>query len=201
MKWLHISDLHYNPETSNFDSSLLLLKLEEYLVNHSITVDEIFYTGDFRFAKTQKPTQENARLVADKLKEIAEKAGVRDPESIHIVPGNHDLERGEPSFLSKIYEQYSHGQFSGTIDCMGAQISCSDYLWERFQFFRLVAAELGNQIWLNSPQGKHPSFHRIGKIGEKYNIVYLNTALGSGKDGERTNLRAGYEYISQTLKS
>ena len=150
MKWLHISDLHYDPKVSNFDTRQLLSKLEEYIEDHGITVDEIFYTGDFRFAKTQAATAENARLSANKLKVLASKAGVAS-SSIHIVPGNHDLERGDISLLDQAYGLYSYGEFSGFVDHMGRRLCCADYLWNRFQFFLLVAAELDNQIWLSTP--------------------------------------------------
>ena len=195
MKWLHISDLHYNPATINFDTTLLLNKLSEYLDNHNITVDEIFYTGDFRYAKTQSATRENAKLAAKKLMEISIKAGVSDTKRIHIVPGNHDLERGNNDFLEQAYKLYDHGEFSGYIKSNGERIYCADYLSERFQFFHWVAAELDNNIWLDTPVDPVFRYHRSGKIGEKYNIVYLNTALGSGWNSERTNLRVGYEYI------
>ena len=201
MKWLHISDLHYDPQAANFDTEQLLLKLEEYFERHSITVDEVFYTGDFRFAKSQEPTLENARLAADKLRAIAQKAGVSNTESIHIVPGNHDLERGDPALIKSAYERYSRGQFSGSVEHLGSKLCSADYLWSRFRFFLLVASELNNQAWLNTPTDDRFLYHRVGKIGKTHNIVYLNTALGCGRDGERMNLRAGYEYIAQTLKT
>ena len=105
MKWLHISDLHYKPSNGNFDTDLLLSTLTEYLDDHQVTVDEVFYTGDFRFAPDQETSLENAESAAKKLMEIAGKAGVRDPKHIHIVPGNHDLDRGDSSVHKPLLEQ------------------------------------------------------------------------------------------------
>ena len=201
MKWLHISDLHYNPRGQKFDTNQLLLKMNEYFDKHGIAVDEIFYTGDFRYAKTQEATLENARLAAGKLKDIASHVGVTDTSHIHIVPGNHDLERGEAFLLEQAYSQYGDGEFSGFVKHNRKQVSCADYLSSRFQFFLLVASELNNKIWLNAPTGGCPSCHRSDKIGKQFKIVYLNTALGCGRDDERTKLCAGYEYISQAMGS
>jgi len=205
MKWLHISDLHYNPNKDNFDTGLLLLKLNEYLNDHKITVDEVFYTGDFRFAKDQETSLENAKLAVAKLVEIAKTAGVTDPKRIHIVPGNHDLDRGDPSvhepLLKQTYALYSRGLFSGSVTYDGKALPCIDYLESRFQFFSLVAAELKNSVWTDTPANIQVRYHRSGKINDMYNIVYLNTALGSGWDSERTNLLAGYEYIAQVFKT
>ncbi|MCL2044878.1 MAG: tetratricopeptide repeat protein [Oscillospiraceae bacterium] len=194
MKWLHISDLHYNPSNSNFDTRLLLSKLNEY-VKDNIIVDEVIYTGDFRFAKEQDATEENARLAAEKLFEIANNAGVSDPRHIHIVPGNHDLERGDAALIDMAYRQYANGDFTGILTYNETELSCIDYLTGRFKFFEMVAAELSNQVWVDTSTDDHNKYHRIATVAGMFNVVYLNTAIGSGKNGERSNLLVGYEHI------
>ena len=202
MKWLHISDLHYNPAKANFDTKQLLSKLISYIGDHNIAVDEIFFTGDFRFAEAQEATIENARLAAKKLIEIADIAGVRDAIHIHIVPGNHDLEWGDAFLFNQANEQYNHhGEYAGHIIQNNNKIRCIDYLSSRFQFFLWIAAELNNGIWINSLVDLKPINIRTGKIGEKFNVIYLNTALGCGQNVERTQLRVGYEYIAKTIES
>ncbi|MCL2044876.1 MAG: tetratricopeptide repeat protein [Oscillospiraceae bacterium] len=198
MKWLHISDLHYNPSNSNFDTRLLLTKLYEY-IKENIDVDAVVYTGDFRFAKQQEATQENARLAAEKLREIANNAGVSDPRYIHIVPGNHDLERGDVALIDQAYKEYANGAFSGSLTYNGIEFPCIDYLASRFKFFEMVAAELSNQVWVDIPTDNRHKYHRIATVAGMYNIIYLNTAIGSGKNGERGNLLAGYEHIANAF--
>jgi len=200
VKWIHISDLHYDPESSNFDTAQLLSGLNSYIIDNGITVDAVFYTGDFRFAKTQDATLENAKSAADKLRKIASNAGISSSGGIHIVPGNHDLERGDVSLLYEVYGQYSNGEFSGSISYDSRQICCADYLSNRFEFFSWIAKELDNKIWTNPPMNIHPPYHRLGEFGG-CNIVYLNTALGCGRKNERGGLRAGYEYIHKTLSA
>ena len=197
MKWLHISDLHYDPQNAIFDTKQLLSNLNEYIKSHRISVNAIFYTGDFRYAKNQEATFENAQLAAQKLKEIARNVGIPD-EHIHIVPGNHDMERGSINLLEQAYKMYKNGEFAGNIEHEGNQQNSADYLSGRFRFFSWVASELNNQIWLNTPADA-PVYHRSDTIEGSYNIVYLNTSLGCGQDGERTKLRIGYEYIDKTL--
>ena len=196
MKWLHISDLHYQPQKANFDTKQLLSNLNKYIIDNGITVDAIFCTGDFRFAKSQEATLENAKIAADKLKEIAGNAGV-NADAIHIVPGNHDLERGDSALLERVYELYKDGEFASFIEHNGKQLRSVDYLWSRFSFFELVAKELGNKTWLDVPTDDYPRYHRVGKLGNEYNILYLNTALGCGIKNERGSLYAGYEHIYQ----
>ena len=205
MKWLHISDLHCNPKTENFDTKQILGKLKQYITEERISVDNVFYTGDFRFAKTQTKKTEtaDAKNAADQLREIAGLAGVRDPGRIHIVPGNHDLDRAEGTedayLLKGIYDLYSRnsGAFPDTINHGGTEINALEYLSGRFAFFENVARELGNQVWTGDVLRKqiHCSRAYAG-----YNILYLNTAIASNGGGERGSLVVGYEHIHKALE-
>ena len=206
MKWLHISDLHYNPKTENFDTKRLLEDLKGYIRDKQISADDVFYTGDFRFAKTQTEETEiaDAKNAADQLREIAELAGVRDPERIHIVPGNHDLDRAkkteDAALFKGIYDQYSrnNGAFPDIINHGGTEINALEYLSGRFAFFEHVARELKNHVWTGDVLRKQ--IHCLRAYAH-FNILYLNTAIASNDDGERGSLVAGYEHIHKALEA
>lgn len=113
MKFLHISDMHFDPQNDGEDTNLLREKFINYLEEKNIAVDELFFTGDFRHALKQKDQQEEevAQNACDFLMSIALSA-VKDTSNIyrhiHIVPGNHDLLRGDIELLDRIYKEYDY---------------------------------------------------------------------------------------------
>lgn len=94
MKWLHLSDLHFDPENAGLGTTMLCDELPEYLKKTGIQADHLFFTGDFRNG-SQKDNDGVATTAAKFLLDIAESVGISDPRFIHIVPGNHDLTRVE----------------------------------------------------------------------------------------------------------
>lgn len=203
MRFLHISDIHFNPNGDGDSTRNLRRKFEAYVREKKITkIDEIFFTGDFRHAVKQagEDIDKVAESSVDFLRYIARCVGVKDDQHIHIVPGNHDLERypytpdeeerarreeTSERKLKKIYESYEReaGQFQGMVDGERAL----DYLRSRFVFFEKCTALLGNKIWDNFSEGP---IHHYRDYGE-YGILYLNTAIASGRDNERYNLIIG----------
>jgi predicted MPP superfamily phosphohydrolase len=133
MKWLHISDIHYDQINDGIHTRMLHDDFEKYTKEKRILVDEVFFTGDFRHAKNQK--KQDVEIVAkeavDFLRYIASCVGVTSNDHIHIVPGNHDLDCGdlenetneELKRLNNAIGMYNDGNF---ID------SASDYLRSRF---------------------------------------------------------------------
>ena len=195
MRWLHISDFHYKSPGKNYDTDKMLEKLRESITNGDIAVDEIFFTGDFRFAKDSDGV--NASHVAEELCKIARLAGVNDPEHIHIVPGNHDLTRREidEKFLDTACSQYANGTFHGEIAYDGKRMSCQQYLLNRFDFFFDVVCELKNPVWTKNSETLH-----LCREHGTYKIIYLNTAIVCGRDNERGKLVLGYNDLYRVLK-
>ena len=197
MKWLHISDLHYNPPGQTYDTGKMREKLYEYIDKNNMSVNEVFFTGDFRFAKDANSV--TAVQAASELRDIASRAGVTKNSHIHIVPGNHDFTRIEgvgndkrTPTLDNARARYSDsGVFTGMVDGVG--ISYIDYLWNRFDFFRDVANELGSIMWQDS------GLHHIREFSG-YRVIYLNTAIACGRDDDRGYLVIGYENLYQILK-
>ena len=92
MRWLHLSDIHFNPIKDEMDTLYLRMKLMEFLKEKNISVDKIFLTGDYRDASCQEGSDEAAKDIADYIFEIAGSVGVNNIEDILLVPGNHDLQ-------------------------------------------------------------------------------------------------------------
>lgn len=197
MRWMHISDIHYNPAGDGRSSSQLREKLPDYLKDLEIQVDEVFVTGDFRFAKEQGDTDEVAKAAVAFVRELAKSVGVRDSKNIHVVPGNHDITRlvleEDKGKLSDIRKGYSFesGNFPHEE---------RDYLLKRFSFFRRICTELysaGDSAWSKNPNSIH-TYHYC----EKNNIfiLYLNTVISYNADEDHGHLLMGNNDLYEVLK-
>ena len=118
MKWLHLSDLHYNPQNDGRSTHQLREKLLKYLQEAHITADHLFLTGDYRHAKYQRENEADAaKASAEFILQIAGAAKIL-PEGIHIIPGNHDLSRlPETGALDQIKQKYDTQRKAGTGRC------------------------------------------------------------------------------------
>ena len=91
MRFVHISDLHFNPKEDGRTSREIREQLIPYLQGLSISADELLITGDLRHAKKE---QSDIDAVVEYIKEIAAAVKITGAEHIHLVPGNHDRDRG-----------------------------------------------------------------------------------------------------------
>ena len=151
MKFLHISDIHFDPVNDGEDTNILREKFMDYLKEKNIIVDEIFFTGDFRHALHQmgQSDEETAKNACEFLENIAQcslKSNNDIYSHLHIVPGNHDLSRGNGELLDKIYEKYDldKANFKEIIENEQTGL---DILLSRFDFFQRCAEILKNDIW------------------------------------------------------
>jgi UDP-2,3-diacylglucosamine pyrophosphatase LpxH len=193
MKWLHLSDIHYNPKMDGRSSEQLRENLLLYFNEENIKVDEIFITGDFRHAYFQKDEEisDVAKQAVDYIKKIANSVGITNMENIHIVPGNHDLTRNRKEYLEEILQNYDYSNGGFEKDKLS-------FLQGRFSFFRCVCRELyGMDSFYEDFCLKVHTYRSIGN----YVILYMNTAITCGSDDERGNLVIGNLYLYQALKN
>ena len=198
MKWLHLSDLHFDPLNAGLSTSMLRDSLPNYLKNSGIQADHLFFTGDFRHAAHQDDSEATAQNAANFLLGIAKSVGITDPHHIHIVPGNHDLTRGtHPKDQQRLLD--IRRQYKGEKDRQEGYFTQEelDYLLGRFTFFRRVHMALGAaDVWTDALRPLHP--HAC--YGE-FNLVYMNTAITCGTDDERGNLVIGSKALYEALRS
>lgn len=196
MRWLHISDIHYNPEEDGRSTKQLRDKLPKYILENNIIVDNVFITGDYRHAGKDSRNEEiTAKEAVTFIKKIAESAGVNDPANIYIVPGNHDLKRfkgkRELERINKIMSNYDpeHGKF---------EKNDLEFLLKRFSFFQYVNRFLhpSNPIWSDGLLPLHT--YRIYK---DYSLLFMNTAICSNDNKDRGKLIIGNEILYDALES
>jgi len=136
--------------------------------------------------------------VAKQLRDIAGYVGVTDSKRIHIVPGNHDIIRGDKTFYTQVYTSYEKkDNFNDISDCK-KNTTWLDSLSERFTPFLEVAQELNNPIWNRESIKKPHLFQEYKLFG--FNIVYLNTAIADGCDVKKPNLVIGFNHLNEELK-
>lgn len=114
MKWIHLSDIHYNFNNASSRTLAARNKLPMYLSENKITAEHMFITGDFRHAVKQRKCNEKnmVKIVVDYIEQVARNAQV-PLENIHIIPGNHDFKRFDQNTeqeklkkLEKIRQKY-----------------------------------------------------------------------------------------------
>lgn len=96
---------------------------------------------------------------------------------IHIVQGNHDLSRENVELLDEIYEEYDPHKANFKEIMKDGRTALNIFL-SRFSFFQLCADQLKNDVWNNLVEGKV----RPVKVLEDCSIIYINTAIASGRD-------------------
>ena len=185
MRWLHISDVHYNPDMDGSVSKQLREQLPNYLQQvvkqFGDHVDEVFVTGDFRHARFQEDSDAVADASVALVCKIAASVGV-DNQHIHIVPGNHDLTRfsdqTDKQKLNRIRKAYkvNNGRF---------QPYDIAWLLGRFSFFKRVSNKIHstNPVWSDNLQPTHTY-----RCFNDYSILYMNTAVVCNKNNDRGRL-------------
>ncbi len=190
MRFLHFTDLHYCPEKDGRSSRELREALPEYIKQHHLKADEIFFTGDYRHAVLQKDEtiEEAATKSADFIKKIANASGISDMKHVHLIPGNHDKSRNDKRRLNKIKKNYSveSGNFSE-----------EDYkfLISQFEFFFTLCKKIYGDDYDESKTSIHTYTAIKGTV-----ILRLNTAIMHNSSTDRNNLIIGNEYLALILE-
>lgn len=203
MKWLHLSDLHFNPNVDGTDSIFLRNNLIKFLKNNGIVVDKIFITGDFRDALLQDDSDENAEIIAKYIFEIADSVGIKDVSNILLVPGNHDINRDyaeRQNCIDEIKTNYNTSKWD---------IPNLDILVNSFEFFKRVLKYVyGENEAINQFENLFKINPHKSNIYNNYNILLMNTELIAGqtvfingrpKINDEGSLITGSKYIINSL--
>lgn len=98
MKWLHISDIHFN--FKGYKTYSVRDKLKEFLKKQNLKLDFILVTGDCTY-QNNDDGKINLEDVANYIKEIAFICGC-EQKNIYVCQGNHDIDRKCDSRNEKI---------------------------------------------------------------------------------------------------
>ncbi|MCL2622341.1 MAG: metallophosphoesterase [Planctomycetaceae bacterium] len=209
MRWLHLSDIHFDPKDGR-EPEQLRDQFLEYIKAKNIQVDHIFLTGDYRNASKsdEQNIDKDVEATAAFIKKIANRAGVTDMSRVHLVPGNHDLEKHEskeaiekirPLYKKQESENESESEKEGEVS-LGTGYSTrtgtfakenKKLLVTQFTFFNMLQEELGAsgiQSLLNSKKRLHAV---RCKANEDFNLLYLNTAITFNDDKDYHKLVIG----------
>ena len=185
IRFLHISDIHCGYE--NYDVDQLRKKLAPQLLNFTQEkgqkIDYLFITGDLKYGRacTEGYPPETLRFIRD----IQSTFGIK-PEQTFVVPGNHDVKRGDmrTSAIDGIKKSYqSHvGSISADHQLM------LDMTQQEYR-------TLYQEICRTSCRDNH-FFVNLGPV----NVIHLNTALICGSDNEDGSLIVGMSMIRDALR-
>ena len=188
MKWVHLSDIHFNNEVTGTDTLLMRDMLKNYLKKQIGDVDKLFITGDYRY-KGHPGTAED---VAEYIFQLAKSLGIHDAKEIHIVPGNHDLNRSKERgrVIHSLVQTYntSYGKFDQ---------SELNLLQNDFAFYNNLYRKIYGCDYVNL---NNTNPHTIID-GGMYQLLLMNTNIISNDDKDRGNLLVGTKYILDLLRN
>ena len=200
MKWIHISDIHYNPKSDGSYTMMARDNLPKFIKENHIIANHLFVTGDFRHAFKQRKQNEDivAEDAVDYIISIADSAGI-PRENIHVVPGNHDLKRftkeSEKKKLESIRQKYVKDEELFSDEDLA-------FLYKPFSFYLSVCRKLKEKIpqidlpWLD--QDPMPAV--IGYTYDEFSLVCINTCLFCHADDARKKLVADTSSIYREIQ-
>lgn len=184
MRWIQLSDIHFQTKNNTFNTLQLKTKLPEYLKNKiEGPIQALIITGDYRFAPEG---EENPTKVVEYILNLAQSIGI-SAEMIVTTPGNHDLIRDDvrTAVIEKIRKDYSpnNGKIStGMLTSLQAG----------FKFYNSMHEKLKDaSSWDTNP-------HTVIEL-EKCNLLILNTALTAGGDDDEGKLIIGSLYLDAAV--
>lgn len=182
MRWIHISDMHfgYNAATIKTMRKKLLEKVQEIE-----QVDCLFITGDLRYAKNEQTAYPSETL--EFILNLQSVLNIK-PEDTFVVPGNHDINRGDGALQAIIQSEKS--RYSTQTGKIGSD-TLDFIMTKRKPFLELYERIRGKE---------EPSWHYC-ETKEGFNIICLNTALLCGLDGEDGSLVIGSELLNELAET
>ncbi len=189
MKFIHLSDLHFNPAMDGRTTRNLRKELITYLKELQLSVNELIITGDFRHAQFQMNEQKYVDEVVKYIWAIANAVHIKSVKNIHIIPGNHDRDRPKNSKRRIVRIKNNYNINNGTF-----KQDDLEYLKKHFVYFNMVCNTLygHNCFWKQAEL--HTYRFQNGTV-----FLYLNTSIMHNEDADRNHLIIGNDYLDQLL--
>lgn len=198
IRWLHISDLHFNDD--DMSTTALRESLLPFLRKKNWSFDYIFCTGDIRTAPKDFP-DEAASYLRSFCREKHD-GGIGVPlRNLFIVPGNHDVNRDLPARNAAIKKVFYRrkGTYSpkyGTIES-SALNAIHEGQKEFRQFLTKVYGDAVPDRLAYYQQPQKPHF--VIKTPD-FNILHVDTTLSYTKGQEANDLIVGTKLLQDALK-
>lgn len=191
MRWIHISDIHYNPKADGSYTMKARDNLPIFLSRQKIKADHLFVTGDFRHAYKQRNQDEDV-VAEDAVNYIISIADAADipRENIHLIPGNHDLKRFDKKNEKKKCRKLESIRQKYLKENDLFQDEDLTFLNGPFSFYISVCTKLKDKIpqinipWLDKKEIPSAS----EEIYDDFSLLCINTCLFCHGDDARKNL-------------
>ena len=189
--FVHLSDIHFGQEKGgairiNNDIKDRLID-DVKLVSRSLesgSAAGIVVTGDIAFGGRAS----EYRAAAAWLDKVADAAGC-DITDIQVVPGNHDIDRGEITKLTEMMLEKIVAEGEPALDSFLASDADRELLFRRFSAYRPFAEGYRCPLDTNAELAEE----RVAKLapGRAIRFIRLNSALASSKNDEEGKLLLG----------
>ena len=186
MRWVQLSDIHFQTKTPTYNTKQLRDKLPSYLKKIGGQFNVMLVTGDFRYAPDK---EENPAKVVEYIKDLARSINI-ETQNIVTVPGNHDLTRNgvRRAVISEVRTNYRPEE--GTLET-----SILEELQKGFKFYDCLHDQLKD-----ASEWKDNNPHGVLEM-EGCNFLLLNTALTAGTDDDEYKLVIGSSYLDAAVSS
>ncbi len=191
---LHLSDIHFRWKKDEADKTLrkdvrskMIDTIKAHMAENKIHPDFVVVTGDIAFSGKGKEYDE-AKGFFNHLKSI-----LPGETLFLVVPGNHDVDRGE---ISEYFSLHSIVQAKKTNGFLENEKERKNLINPKFKAFRAFVHELnpdlyrseGDYFWVNDFKDKHVSF------------LGLNTCWASENNEDRNHITLGYPQVMNALE-
>lgn len=191
---IHLSDMHLSnhakygfkySECINVVSALIEdIKLQER--NYNIKFDTIFFTGDLTFSGDKKEFELFNEHV--RLRLLNELSVVQN--DFHILPGNHDICRGDIGFLEKNMRANDDALVNKLFDA----VNRGDEQWKRldnyFEYEKLLGAQNYDEFTFLT---------KIKKVNKNLYLMFVNSAWLCMDENDKGNIYITSKQIEYCL--
>ena len=195
----HLSDIHFCPDYEyGTDEGLrdeLVVELEKISSTKEIT--DLIITGDYRHARTQLSEDDAVRIAVGFIKQLAKAVKIDDSRHIHLVPGNHDIDRkylacsidGDSSKSKYEYYREKYKERKGIFP-----EEAIDTFLEQRSFFSKICHEVYKE---NNPWNNKLHAYRVvdGTV-----FLYLDSSFYHHSDDDRGKLLLCHSEVYKLLK-
>jgi len=189
MRVLHISDLHLK-EPKGIEVEGIIQRFLGIISENTMKqrIDQIVITGDIRDSRSLISIESAIDVITD----ITVAANLSDKQCIHLLPGNHDLNRGKSKKIETIRKEYdySNGTFyNADTDLKVLQNRFNNFFWK-------LCEQYYNEANPWSDRKNNPHYLRV--FGE-YAFVCVNSALCCLSNSQDGNLIVGTAYLKRLI--